>query len=256
MNARTLAVLAISVALAASVSACSSPPAPATGGGTSGASSEASAPTLTKSTLPTEVGAKWTSVRSDGTDVPIDFTVTGPWTLTEGAGWSEYPSEIVDTASVPGIEKFEDVTFVVKSSATDGADYYYPRRVTEEWVQGLGLITVQGDTVTSEPSEVSNYWPLNLEVGKEYQVSDTEQFKMVATVLSVNSATVPAGTIENTYLVRFRSTLASGGKPLDSYYLLAPDAGLVAWVSQLTGSEEAGFTAAKQITLLKSLPAK
>ncbi len=256
MNARTLAVLAIAVSLAASISGCSSSPDQVSGGSTPAQNSEGSAQTLTKATLPTEVGTKWTSARSDGADIPIDLKVSGPWTLTAGDGWSESPSEIVDAATVPGIEKFEDVTYVVKASSADGPTYYYPRRVTDEWVQGLGRITVQGDAVTPEPAEVSNFWPLDLEVGKEYQVADTKEFKTVATVLARNSATVPAGTIENVYLVRFRSTLTTSGTILDNYYLLAANVGNVAWLSELTGSEEAGFSAAKNIVLLTSLPTK
>lgn len=256
MAARRVASLVIAVCLSASLTGCSGAPDPTGDGDTSSKAGTETATTLSKSTLPTEVGTKWTTVRSDGSDIPIDFQIAGPWTLGAGADWSESESEIVDPTSVPGIEKFEDVTYVTKSAAAGNPDYYYPRRVTDEWVQGLGRIVVEGDAVTPEPAEVSNFWPLDLEVGKEYQVSDTDEFKSVATVLSRNSATVPAGTIENVYLVRFRYTLATSGDVLDSYYLFAGDAGMVAWLSELTGSEEEGFTAAKNVSLLASLPTK
>ncbi len=258
MNLRPLTTLVIAALLSVSLAGCSRQEAPDAGTTTTpgAAAGGASAETLSTETLPTEVGLTWKTVRHDGTDVPIEFTVAGPWTLTAGEDWSESSSEIVDPASVPGIEKFSDVTYVVKSSSADGPDYYYPRRVTDEWVQGLGRIVVQGDAVTPEVGEVSNFWPLNLEVGKEYQVSDTDQFKTIATVLARNTATVPAGTIENTYLVRFRSTLATSGKVIDNYYLMAGDVGLVGWLSDLTGSEDASFTSAKNIVLLASRPAK
>lgn len=250
-------VLLLALSVSVTLGGCASPP-DADPEGAPAAKSEAAeaATTLSKATLPTEVGTRWTTVRSDGTDVPLDFTVDGPWTLEAGEGWSESPSEIVEPASVPGIEQFEDVTYVTKSSAADSPDYYYPRRVTDEWVQGLGRIVVDGDTVTPEPAEVSNFWPLDLEVGREYEVAETEQYTTVATVLARNTATVPAGTIENAYLVRFRSTLATSGTIIDNYYLMAGGVGMVAWLSDLTGSEDGGFTSVKNIVLLSSLPAK
>lgn len=254
MKTRPLAALAVAIAITALLVGCSGSPT----SGTSGEGEAQDDPTLSASTLPTEVGTKWTTTRSDGTDIPIEFTVAGPWTLEAGDGWSETPSEIVDPATVPGIEKFDDVDFVIKNPAPEGGGpvYYYPRRLTDEWVQGLGRIMMQGDAVTPEPSEVSNFWPLDLEVGKEYQVADTDEYESVATVLARNTATVPAGTIADSYLVRFRATLKTDGKVIDNYYLFAGDVGMVAWLSELTGSEEAGFTSSKNLVLLSSLPAK
>lgn len=258
VSRHALALVATAAALVISLTGCSGGGAGSgdTGDAQDATNTNATAATLTKDSVPTEVGTTWSAVRSDGASTPVEFRVEGPWEFEAGADWSESQHEIVDPAGVPGIEKFEDVTFVVKSASPGNPVYYYPRRLTDEWVVGLGRITMQGDAVTPEPAEPSNFWPLNLEVGKEYEVSDAETHKTVATVLARNRATVPAGTYEDTYLVRFRSTLKTSGSLLDNYYLLAPGAGQVAWLSELDGTEEAGFTSAGSIVLLKTPPAK
>lgn len=170
---------------------------------------------------------------------------------------SSAPHEDAETASfaglhesVIGVEVLLAVSLVVALSGCSAQPATGPAQ-GEKPATG----TESSNAATLSKSTL-NFWPQNLEVGKEYQVSDTEQFTTVATVLARNTATVPAGTIEDAYLVRFRSRLATSGKVIDNYYLMAGGAGLVAWLSDLTGSEDAGFTFAKNIVLLASLPTK
>jgi len=252
MPKRLLAVFAMLVVLLAALVGCSADDAPsATGGEDVGDA----VPTLTKATIPTEVGTKWVTIRRDEEGTPLDLTVEGPWSFTTGEGWHTEDYEIVDPASVPGIDQFDGYTFVVKSQYADNPAYYYPRVVTDDWVQGMGRIESYGGELEVDSHEPVNSWPLDLKVGQTYTVSDTDQASNVATVLARNTAVVPAGTIEDAYLVRFRLTSKSGDQePDDYYYLFAPNVGQVAYFHYLEGSEEAGFTSAGSIVLLASMP--
>jgi hypothetical protein len=242
--------IALASLLALSLAGCSP------GGGGAAPPASGDVPTLTRDSLPTAVGTKWTTVR--GTDVPIELKIAGPWKLTAGADWSVSPYEIVDMKSVPGIEKFSDVSFVTKLEKPDNPTYYYPRRVTDEWVDHLGRIEVKGDTVDAQPvSGTAHFWPLGFSVGRAYNVSDDADNRIDATVLARNTAEVPAGKLENVYLVRFVSTPKSaGGKASTYYYMFAPEVGFVALVHPSTGDEKSGFTSARQIDLLASMPSK
>ena len=248
--------MTIAPVLALSIAGCGS-----AGTGTSGQttpSGETNAPpTLTKATLPTEVGTKWTVVRMDEEGTPLDLKVEGPWTVTPGPDWRTESNEIVAPEGVPGIEKFKDYTYVQKDTSEDFGTYYYPRQVTDDWVFGLGRINASGDDAIAEPSAPAKFWPLQLEVSQTYQLYENAERNTAATVLARNTANMPAGTIENAYLVRFRTEAAGdSGKPNDTYYLFAPNVGMVAYFSRLTGDEKAGFTAAGSIVVLSTMPTK
>lgn len=209
---------------------------------------------FTADTLPTAVGTTWEIASYEG-EVAADITVAGPWTFEVGADWSRGEREIVDPSTVPGIERFSDVTFVTRE-VNEGATYYYPRAVTDEWVQHLGKVEVTDAATTPEPlPKPSNFWPLGFEVGDEYLVQDEGTFRIEATVLSVNTASTPAGEIEDTYLVRFvytpQTESAEGGT---YYYMFAPDVGMVALFHPVAGSEETGFSAIKSVSVISRLP--
>lgn len=230
------------------------PDAPATSG-TSGEQRPASDKRmLTAETLPTAVGTTWEIASYEG-EVAADVTVEGPWTFEAGTDWRRGEREIVDPTTVPGIEQFADVTFVTRE-VNEGATYYYPRKVTGEWVQHLGKVEVTETKTTPEPlPKPSNFWPLGFEVGDEYLVQDEGTFRIDATVLSVNTATTPAGQIDDTYLVRFVYTpQADTAKGSTYYYMFAPDVGMVALFHPATGSEEAGFTAIEDVSVISRLP--
>lgn len=210
--------------------------------------------TLTAETLPTAVGTTW-EIASTESETPIEMTVEGPWAFESGPDWRVDEHEIVDPASVPRLEEFDDVTFVVRN-VNEGATYYYPRRVTDEWLLHLGRIEVTGDEVNAEPLEKpSNFWPLGLAVGKEYLVQDEGTFRIDATVLARNTATTPAGVIDDAYLVRFVYTPqtedAEGGT---YYYMFAPDVGFVALIHPSAGSEATGFTSAESLNVISRFP--
>lgn len=252
MNIRLLGVV---VALSAVVIAggCA-------GGGTSAGGGEQKAGkagrTLTKENLPTEIGTTWTTVRSPEGDVAIDLTVSGPWTFTADPDWVSDSHEIVDPATVPEISRFKNVTFITKVMHPDSPDYYYPRTVTEEWVDHLGKITVTDGSAEAEPlEEPQHFWPLNFEVGQDYEVGENDISTIKATVLARNTATVPAGTIDDVHLVRFEYTMKQDGTVSTYYYMFAPDVGFVALIHPSAGNEKDGFTAAEQIDLLATMPA-
>lgn len=255
---RWFAALALGIAMVAIAAGCAgSGEDPAPGSGST--SAEVSVPpektrTLTADTLPTRIGTTW-EVSSRETETPIDMSVEGPWTFETGPDWRVDEHEIVDPASAPGIESFSDVTFVVRN-VNEGATYYYPRRVTDEWLLHLGRIEVKGDQVAVEPlQKPSNFWPLGLEVGKEYVVQDEGTFLIEATVLAHNTATTPAGVVEDVYLVRFVYTPQSeGAEGSVYYYMFAPDVGFVALVHPSAGDEAGGFTGADSISVITRLP--
>lgn len=249
MHARIITLCALALAL--SLLGCARE-------GTTGSSDKGSggAPTLTKATLPTAIGTKWTVARRDVDKAPFTLDVKGPWKIVAGADWHTETNEIVDPKSVPGIEKFSGYTYVQRNTSDESGVYYYPRKVTDDWVFGLGRIHVNGGVVKTEPNDPGRFWPLQLEVGQDYEVSAAAPVRR-ATVLTRNTAETPAGTIKDAYLVRFRSEAAeAGGQPRDVYYLFAPNVGMVAYFSKLTGNEEQGFTEAGTVVVMTSLPAK
>jgi len=252
MRRRSIALATIACIAALSLTGCTTAP-PG-----SGAAHAGSTPTLDRTTLPTAVGTKWVTVRAPQGGVAVDFKVAGPWKFTAQSGWSETPNEIVDSKTVPGIEKFSDVTFVTMTAKAGNPTYYYPRRVTDQWVEHLGRIEVRGDVVDSVPLEApSHFWPLKLTVGDSYVVTDDAQRRTDATVLARNTAEVPAGRIENTYLVRFEYKPKNGSdKPSTYYYMFAPNVGFVALIHPGAGDEKRGFTSVKQLDLLATLPKK
>jgi len=256
---RILAAAALAIALAASMSACGPAEPASTPGGSGGSpSAEATATSgkVTPAELPTEPGTTWSVAHYQGEfPTPLAFTVAGPWTITAGADWRTTTDTIVDPATVPGIGEFSGYDHVVKG-ALDGGDIYYVRRMTDEWMQQLGQIQVRNGVPTPEPSdEPVNFWPMNFAVGDVDIVSETDEYKLESAVLAQNTATVPAGTIEDAYLLRFTYTSKKPGvAPTVFHYLLAPKVGFVALLRFAEGTEAAGFTTAFQIDVLTTLP--
>lgn len=247
-----LTVMAIVMVVAVSAGGCGGGSAE-TSGGTHSAGGVA--PTLTKDNLPTEVGTTWSTVRSVDGPVPIDMTIEGPWEFTADSNWSTDTDEIVDPATVPEIDAFTGVSFVTKVTHPDSPDYYYPRALTVDWVDHLGRITVTDGTAVAEPTDKpQHFWPLDFEVGRSHDVGENDISVIEADVLSVNTATVPAGVIENTYLVRFTYTAKSDGTVTVYYYMFAPDVGFVALIHPSAGSDKGGFTAAEQVDVLATMP--
>lgn len=249
MRSRSIAVVAAVCAIA--LAGC-------TGGAASSKGPKEAPLTLTRENFPTAVGTKWTMVRRDGTATPISLKVSGPWKLEAGSDWNVTPQEIVDPATVPGIDRFADVTYVMRESKPDNPTFYYPRYVSHDWIDSLGRITVRGDGAieVTAPGRV-RFWPLELEVGKTYDVGEGKDYTLTATVLARNTAVVPAGTIHDTFLVRFRSKAKKGKTaPSDQYYMLAPNVGMVAFFARLKGTEKTGFTSADTVVLLLTMPSK
>ena len=213
--------------------------------------------TITRDMLPIEPGTSWTVAHFGGErTTPIDLKVEGPWKITSGSDWRIDTGEIVDPKSVPGIERFTDVTYVQKGS-WEGATRYYPHRLTDEWVTQLGLIEVKGDAVDIQPyDEPSRSWPLGFTVGESYTVRDTDENKVEAKVLAKSAADVPAGTIDDAYLLRFTQTSKTGKVPSTYYYIVAPKVGFVAMIHAVDGDEASGFTSAHQVDVLATLPSR
>lgn len=258
MSHRFTAVVALALLAVSGCSAGTPSPSGTTADESNGAAASATAEpaTLTRETLPMEVGTTWSTVSlPEGEVASLDLTVEGPWNLTAAPEWDKETHEIVDPGAVPGVEDFADVTFVTRLDA-DGQVHYYPRTVSEDWVDHLGRIVVDGESVSSEPlATPQHFWPLNLEVGRTYDVGTNESFAIEAEVLSRGTATVPAGTVENTYLVRFVYTpLAEEDDTWTYYYMFAPHVGVVALLKPSRGSEADGFTEFDSVDLLASLP--
>ena len=209
-------------------------------------------------TLPTEPGYAWDIATYPGTDpIPVSLTVAGPWTLTAGDDWPLTTTEIVDPADVSGIDRFADYTYVVK--AMEGTtEVYFPRQVTDEYLLQLGKITGSGSGATVESYEKPlRFWPVDFAVGDTFVVQDTGSFGINATVLAKNAVTVPAGTIDEAYLVRFDYTpLAEGALEGTFYYILSPEVGFVALFGVAEGDEASGFTALESLQLLVTMPEK
>ena len=247
------------VALAAGAGGCArepgaSPETPENGSAES-ADSEGQ---LTGSTLPSDVGYAWDIATYTGTDpIPVQLSVAGPWTLTAGADWSVSTTKIVAPEDVPGIDQFQEFDFV-EMAVEAGGTRYYPRQVTDEWLLQLGSITVTDAGPTVEPyAEPMKVWPLGFEVGDSSVVLDGENFRIEATVLAKNQATVPAGVIEDAYLVRFEFIpVTAGAISGTQYYILAPDVGFVAAFGASAGDEATGFTALESVRVLMTMPEK
>lgn len=209
-------------------------------------------------TLPTEPGYAWDiAMYPGGEPLTVSLPVSGPWTFEVGADWPVSTTEIVDPADVDGIDAFSDFDYVVKASDATGT-YFYPRKVTDEWMLQLGKITVADDQVTPEAYENPlKFWPVDFAVGDTFVVSDTGSFAIDATVLARSAATTPAGTIDEAYLVRFDYTpLAEGALEGTQYYILSPQVGFVALFSVAAGDETSGFTALDSAQVLVTMPEK
>lgn len=260
MVARRILVTVTAAALVAGMlGGCSDETAPDTEPGTGGTSSAPAEPAGEwAATLPTEPGYAWeVATYTGGETIPVALTVAGPWTLEAGDDWPLATTEIVDPSEVDGLDAFTDYTYVVKTM--EGAsEVYFPRQVTDEWLLQLGKITPAGDEPTVEPyANPLRFWPVDFEVGETFVVSDTGSFGIDATVLAKNSATVPAGPIDETYLVRFDYIpLAEGALEGTFYYLLSPEVGFVALFSVAEGDEAAGFTALDSLQVLAAMPEK
>lgn len=212
---------------------------------------------VTLGTLPTEPGTAWDVAWYLGdAPLPIDMQVAGPWTFPSAQDWQITTTQIVDPADVPEIEQFSGYDFVVKSDEF-GEELYYPRQITDEWMLQLGRIPA-ADPASAEPySEPLKLWPVTFEVGDTFVVLEGENFRVDAEILAQNTATVPAGEIEDAYLVRFKYTpITEGAIEGTNYYILAPDIGFVALFSVSEGDEATGFKALDSASVLATLPAK
>lgn len=254
--ARTVAAAALGVGLTLQLVGCSPrPTAPPTLPGGKAQTNAFNAPTLTKDTLPIKVGTKWTVIRNDDDGMPVSLPIQGPWEFTAGEGWHTEDYELVDPSTVPGIGDFKDYTFVLRVTSPVVDTYYYPRQVTDDWVMAMGQIKESAEGAKTEPYEPVKFWPLGFQVGQTYTVQEHEAFIQTAEVLARNTATVPAGTIEDSYLVHFRVAYKDGRVPFDNYYLFAPNVGIVAYFGNPTGGDEkTGFTKADSIILLSAMP--
>ena len=213
---------------------------------------------MTLSGLPTEPGYSWDIAQyPGGGTVPVQMTAEGPWTIEAGGDWPISTTEVVDPAGVPGIDAFADYDHVVKT-VIGGEDWYYPRRVADGWLLQLGSITGAGESATAEPYEDPvRFWPMDFEVGGTYVVLEGESFRVDATVVGQNTAHVPAGDIEDAYLMRFDYTpITPEGIEATHYYILAPNVGFVALFSVAAGDETVGFTELDSLQVLATLPAK
>ncbi len=256
---RILTVLLSGMLVVGALGGCSEEAAPETDAASGGTSSEPAELTGEwAKTLPSEPGYAWDiAMYAGGETIPAVLTVAGPWTLEAGADWPVSTTEIVDPAGVDGLDAFTGYTYVVKM--TEGAgEVYFPRQVTDEWMLQLGKITPTGSGPTVEPyPSPLRFWPVDFEVGETFVVSDTGSFGIDATVLAKSSAVVPAGTIDEAYLVRFDYTpLAEGALEGTLYYILSPEVGIVALFSVAEGDEATGFTALDSLQVLVTMPEK
>ncbi len=256
---RNLASATLLLTLVMLLGGCSSP-APTPPGSSVDAQPEDSAPAegSWRQSLPSEPGYAWDTARYVGQDpIGVDLTVEGPWTLRAAEGWPVTTTEIVEPSAVPGIDAFDGFDYVLKASE-GGIDHYYPRQVTDEWMLQLGKITVSGADVTAEPyGDPLKFWPVDFEVGESFVVADGGSFRIDATVLAQSTAIVPAGEIDDAYLLRFEYTpLAEGAIEGTNYYILSPSVGVVALFHASEGDEASGFTALDSENVLVTLPEK
>ncbi|MHB8761010.1 MAG: hypothetical protein ACYC6J_01250 [Coriobacteriia bacterium] len=211
---------------------------------------------LSAGDLPSEPGYAWdVGWYLDVEPLPVEMSVNGPWTFPSAVDWQVGTNEIVELEAVPEIEIFSGYDFVVRTEEF-GEETYHPRQMTDEWMLQLGRISVSGDTVVAEPyAEPLRLWPLGFDVGDTFMVLEGENFRVDAKVVAQNRAVVPAGEIEDTYLVRFVYTpITEGSIEGTNYYLLAPGVGFVGMFSVAAGDEASGFTALDAASVLITLP--
>lgn len=219
----------------------------------------ASGETATLGTLPVEPGLEWEMARYEGTE-PLSVTMpsAGPWVFPSAEGWTRTTTQIVDPADVPGIEQFSEYDFVVRTNDF-GDDAYYVRSIADGWMLQLGRVAADdAGTPSAEPyEEPLKLWPVDFEVGEDLVVLEGENFRVDATIVAQSSVTVPAGVFDDAYLVRFTYTpLTEGAIEGAQYYILAPDAGVVAVFGVSSGDEASGFTALEGASVLVTMPEK
>lgn len=213
---------------------------------------------VTLGDLPAEPGYAWEMARYEGADpLQVSMPADGPWVFPSAEGWAVTTTEIVEPASVPSIDQFAEYDLVVRSEDFD-EEAYYPRRIADGWLLQLGRIGSAGGAVTAEPyEEPLKLWPVEFAVGDTLVVLEGENFRVDATIVAQNTVTVPAGEIDDAYLVRFEYTpITEGAIEGTQYYILAPDIGVVAMFGIAAGDEETGFTALDGVSVLVTLPEK
>lgn len=260
MLKRYMVVLAVVLLLG--TAACAKPGATKSPSKSEQKPSENTTPTaegeLGRDNIPSEPGYSWDVAQFPGTTtIPVSLSASGPWTLTADSSWPVTTTSIVDPAGVPGIGDFADYDFVVGTNEF-GEQVYYPRKMTAEWMEQLGKITISSGTpVTEQYENPLRLWPLNFKVGDTFVVTEGGSFRIDATVIAQNTAIVPAGTIEDAYLVRYDYTpLTEGAIEGRNYYILAPKVGFVALFGVAAGDEASGFTALDSESVLVRLPEK
>lgn len=213
---------------------------------------------VTLGELPTEPGYAWDVARDESTEpIAVSMSVEGPWVFPSAEGWAVSTTTIADPADVPSLDRFDDYDFVVYAEEF-GAGVYYPRRIADGWMLQLGRIDMStGEPAAEAYDEPLKLWPVDFEVGESYEVLDGENFRVDATILAQNTATVPAGEIADAYLVRFDYTpKTEGAIEGTQYYILGPDVGFVAMFGVASGDESSGFTALEGTHVLATLPEK
>jgi len=255
---RTLALVLTTAVVLAGIGGCAPDPAtPTTDSSVEDAPIADSGGRVIADTLPAAPGYSWDIATYTGPEpLPVQFGVAGPWTITASSDWPVRTTEIVDPADVPDIEAFGEFDFVLKA-AEGPTEYYYPRQMTDEWMLQLGKVAATGDAVAEPYSEPMRLWPLDFDIDDSFVVFEGTSFRIDATVLAKGTAVVPAGEIEDAYLLRFEYTpLTEGAIEGTHYYILAPDVGFVAQFSPASGDEATGFTALASAQVLMTLPEK
>lgn len=258
MHVRRLVALLMAVTLTLALAACggneSEEPAETSGEEEPAAEQEP----VTLGELPTDPGYAWDVARDESMEpLAVSMSVEGPWVFPSAEGWTVSTTEIADPADVPSLDQFDDYDFVVFAEEF-GAGVYYPRRIADGWMLQLGRIDMAtGEAAAEAYDEPLKLWPVDFEVGESYLVLDGENFRVDATILAQNAVTVPAGEIDDAYLVRFDYTpKTEGAIEGTQYYILAPDVGFVAMFGVASGDESSGFTALEGTHVLATLPEK
>lgn len=258
MRTARLAAIVGSLAIALTLAACSGQAAtqdvPAEPTATAAVPAAA---VLSSVTPPAGIGTRWTTLRAPGGSTPISFSVSGPWKFGAGKGWRTSACEIVDPKTVPSAERFKDATLAVRSRGRAGTDYVL-YRVGATWWDHLGTVRVRGAKVSPDPlPQPQHFIPLVFEIGKTYSVEESSAYTMSTTVLAKSTADLPAGKIEDAYLMRFVYAPTDGNTaPTVYYYIFASDKGCVAVIRPTAGDEASGFTAAGLVDVLATMPSR
>ncbi|MHB1464869.1 MAG: hypothetical protein ACYCXU_07125 [Thermoleophilia bacterium] len=220
-----------------------------------------SQPSLSASDLSLDAGQ--TSVflaNASGVPAKVNFTLEGPWDLSDGPADAALTISMVSKNSAPGSEHFPDATVAARLSwnpARGPDEFNFETLGNDAWQsfgksggQGLVLYSLPADALEFPATVGSNWSSVYSRTGTGASVGVIESSKIVG----YGKLTVPAGTFD-AFLLQTRVAVDSGAPASTvtwDYIWFVPGVGRAAEIISQGDEQNPLFTSAYAVYRLKS----